>query len=149
MERSIIFLDEPTVGLDVNTVSFITKKIKDINKTVFLSSHNMNVIEKLCDRIAFINQGEILKIGTQEYIKNLMRKEINIDIEIPKNKDKLKSELEKHNFINKIVDKNNFLTISLTKRENFKDLFSILQNYEVTRFIERESSLEDLFLEII
>lgn len=148
-ERSIIFLDEPTVGLDVNTVSFITKKIKDINKTVFLSSHNMNVIEKLCDRIAFINQGEILKIGTQEYIKNLMRKEINIDIEIPKNKDKLKSELEKHNFINKIVDKNNFLTISLTKRENFKDLFSILQNYEVTRFKERESSLEDLFLEII
>jgi len=149
LERSIIFLDEPTVGLDVNTVSFITKRIKDINKTVFLSSHNMNVIEKLCDRIAFINQGEILKIGTQEYIKNLMRKEINIDIEIPKNKNKLKSELEKHNFINNIVDKNNFLTISLKKRENFKDLFSILQNYEVTRFIERESSLEDLFLEII
>ncbi|MFX0036486.1 MAG: ATP-binding cassette domain-containing protein [Candidatus Hermodarchaeota archaeon] len=149
LERNILFLDEPTVGLDVNSVSFIIDKIKKVNKTILLTSHDMNVVEKLCNRIAFINQGEILKIGTKEYIKNLIQQEIKIDIELLENKENLKSELEKHSFITNIESKNNLLTISIKKRENYKELFSILQNYNIIRFKEIELSLEDLFLEII
>lgn len=44
-----MFLDEPTLGLDVKSISFIVKKLKDINKTIFLTSHDMGVVEKLCE----------------------------------------------------------------------------------------------------
>jgi fluoroquinolone transport system ATP-binding protein len=68
----IIFLDEPTSGLDpVNA-----KKIKDIileqkqkGKTIFLTTHNMNVAEDICDRVAFIVNGEIKLIDSPRQLK--------------------------------------------------------------------------------
>ncbi|GAH97259.1 unnamed protein product, partial [marine sediment metagenome] len=64
LDRKILFLDEPTLGLDVKSIALIIKKLKKLKKTIFLTSHDMGVVEKLCDRIAFINNGKIVKIGT-------------------------------------------------------------------------------------
>lgn len=60
LDRKSLFLDEPTLGIDVNIISFITYKIKKSKKAIFLTSHDMTVVEKLCDRVAFINKGKIL-----------------------------------------------------------------------------------------
>ena len=71
LNPKILFLDEPTVGMDVKTISFIIEKLKKVKKTIILTSHDMSLVEKLCDRVAFINKGEILKIGTIEEISGL------------------------------------------------------------------------------
>ena len=60
----IIFLDEPTIGLDIVVKERVRNLIKDINEksnvTVFLTSHDVGDIEKLCDRVIIINEGEIV-----------------------------------------------------------------------------------------
>lgn len=68
----ILYLDEPTIGLDpiaVKNLHEIIKKLKSQGKTIVLTTHYMEEADKLCDRIAFINKGEIADIGTPGELK--------------------------------------------------------------------------------
>jgi ABC-2 type transport system ATP-binding protein len=149
LERDILFLDEPTLGLDVKTVNLFIDIIKNIESTIIFTSHDFSVVEKLCDRIAFINEGKILKIGTQEEIKNLAGSEIKVEISLAAKKQELLSELHSHNFIIDVSDqRKNGILVHLKERTYYKDLFSLLSNYEILKIREVETSLEDLFLKM-
>lgn len=68
----IIFLDEPLSGLDANAVILvkeILQQLKQIGKTIFYSSHIMDVVEKISDRIILIDKGEIIADGTIETLR--------------------------------------------------------------------------------
>ncbi len=68
----ILFLDEPTIGLDVRGRRMIWNLIKELNKkglTIFLTTHNIYEAFSLCNRIAIINKGKIVTIGTPEVLK--------------------------------------------------------------------------------
>lgn len=68
----IIFLDEPLSGLDANAVILVKEilsQLKKIGKTIFYSSHIMDVVEKISDRIIIINKGEIIADGDFETLK--------------------------------------------------------------------------------
>jgi ABC-2 type transport system ATP-binding protein len=149
LERQILFLDEPTLGLDVKSTNFIIEKLKSLNKTIFLTSHDMSVVEKLCDRVAFINIGEILKIGTTSEVKKLTQKQIKINIEIKDNKGQLKNQLDRQDFIANVSAYNQGLIVILKQREDYYDLLQILSNFKVLRVNEPEISLEELFLKLI
>ncbi len=149
LDRKILFLDEPTLGLDVKSKFYIVKKIKESKKTTFLTSHDMSLVEQLCDRIAFIDKGKILKIGTKEDISKLIQQEIKIVIEISEIKNQLKSELNKNNFIKEVIEINNGFIVRIKNRDYYKDLIQILRNYKILKIKEQELSLEDLFLNII
>jgi ABC-2 type transport system ATP-binding protein len=73
----VLFLDEPTVGLDPSASIRIREEILAIQRerrmTVLLTTHNMKEAETLCDRIAFLKEGEILTIGTAESLKKMVR----------------------------------------------------------------------------
>ena len=65
-EPSLIFLDEPTNGLDPNTMKELHDMIKHLNEqgtTIFLTTHNMEEAEKLCDHVALLNEGHIVLYG--------------------------------------------------------------------------------------
>ncbi|MBI4448089.1 ATP-binding cassette domain-containing protein [Candidatus Woesearchaeota archaeon] len=70
----ILFLDEPTIGLDPQTRNFLWEYIKKLNKnegmTVFLTTHYMEEADKIADKIAVIDRGRIIKIGTSAELKN-------------------------------------------------------------------------------
>jgi ABC-2 type transport system ATP-binding protein len=71
-EPQILFLDEPTAGLDVESARLIRDIIQQFNKdgtTIFLSTHNMEEANQLCDRIAIINHGRIAAIDNPENLK--------------------------------------------------------------------------------
>ena len=76
-DPSLLFLDEPTVGLDPSVSIRIRDEIRAIQKkrgmTVLLTTHNMKEAEYLCDRIAFLKEGEILTVGTAEALKRMVR----------------------------------------------------------------------------
>ncbi|NVM35981.1 MAG: ABC transporter ATP-binding protein [Candidatus Lokiarchaeota archaeon] len=146
LERDILLLDEPTLSLDVQSKSFIIDKLKDSNSTIFLTSHDMSVVERLCDRIAFINHGNILKIGDKDSIKKLAQTEIILKLKILEKKNELKSDLNQLNYILNISEEPEGLVLSLKDRSYYRDLFLILSNYEILRFNEIEQSLEDLFI---
>ena len=79
-EPEILFMDEPTTGIDVASVRQIRNMIKDLHRkgtTIFLTTHYIEEAERLCERVAFINKGKIIKIDT---VANLVEetKESNI-----------------------------------------------------------------------
>lgn len=72
-EPQILFLDEPTSGLDVESQRLIRDMIRELNKkgtTVFLTTHNMEEANQLCDNIAIINHGKIATIDSPEKLKS-------------------------------------------------------------------------------
>ena len=106
----------------------------------------MSVVEKLCDRIAFIDKGNILKIGTQNELKDLIQKEIKIKIDLHKDRKKLIEELNKTEFIKETYDVKEGVIILIKERVNYKDLFFILSKYQISKIKELDLTLENLFL---
>lgn len=71
-DPSILFLDEPTIGLDpIGAIDLrnIILKLKEEGKTILLTTHYMYEADELCDRIAIINNGELIDIGTSKQLK--------------------------------------------------------------------------------
>lgn len=72
-EPSVMLFDEPTIGLDVTASKIVQDFIlncKSQNKAIIFSSHAMQEVEKLCDRIVIINKGRIIEEGTVEQLKS-------------------------------------------------------------------------------
>jgi hypothetical protein len=72
-EPDLLILDEPMVGLDAKSsfrLKNIMRQLCDSGKSVFFSTHVMEVAEKVCDRIAIINKGKLIAVGSLEEIKN-------------------------------------------------------------------------------
>jgi ABC-2 type transport system ATP-binding protein len=91
-DPKLIFLDEPTLGLDVNASRLIRDFIKGWMKskegrTVLLTTHYMMEADELCDRVAIIDQGKILACDTPANLKRLVTKESTLKLEIRKVQD--------------------------------------------------------------
>jgi ABC-2 type transport system ATP-binding protein len=84
-DPEILFLDEPTVGLDPDISIRIREEILSIHKrrgmTILLTTHNMKEAEYLCGRIAFLKEGKILATGTAETLKRMVRMGDQLKIE--------------------------------------------------------------------
>ena len=81
-EPKVFFLDEPTVGLDPITVSFIKKKIRDINKkgsTIILTTHIMQDADELSDRVALIDHGNLMACDTPKNLKKKIGKNATLE----------------------------------------------------------------------
>lgn len=79
----IIFLDEPTAGLDVegrSSLHYQIHRLKEQGKTIILASHDMAEVETLCDRIAILNKGEIAFLGTVDELTAKIGRRYNIKI---------------------------------------------------------------------
>jgi ABC-2 type transport system ATP-binding protein len=85
----LVFLDEPTKGLDPPVARRLREKIRSLQKelgiTIVLTTHYMAEAEMLCDRIAFINRGKIVAEGTKEELKRMLKMRDKITIEIDAN----------------------------------------------------------------
>ena len=87
-KKDLIILDEPTIGLDPlvqQTVLELVQEVKDEGRTVFVSSHNLQEVQEVCDRIGIIQTGELIKTEKVETLINqqLKRLEINFRKEPP------------------------------------------------------------------
>lgn len=126
------FLDEPTTGLDP-AISVI---IKDIIKektsagtTAFLTTHNMYIADELCDRVAFIIDGEIVLIDTPKNLKMQYGKKF-VDIEYIKDGEVVKETL-------KIIEENDRHRIG-----------EIVNKYDVQTMHTKEATLEEIFIQV-
>jgi ABC-2 type transport system ATP-binding protein len=101
-EPSIIFLDEPTAGVDVELRKDMWKVVEDLRKTgvtIILTTHYIEEAEAIADRVGVINQGEIILVDqTKELLKKMGHKKLTVDLqeeidEIPSNLEKYKLEI--------------------------------------------------------
>ena len=82
-EPEILFLDEPTTGLDVQSARQIRNLIKELNKkgaTVFLTTHYIEEADQLCQRIAIINRGKIITVDAPEELKDTVKTDNIIEV---------------------------------------------------------------------
>ena len=82
-KSSILFLDEPTSGLDVQSVITIRNLVRKLNQeglTIFLTTHNMDEANQMCDRIAIIDRGKLVAIDTPEKLKKTIRRLQSLEI---------------------------------------------------------------------
>lgn len=90
-DPKLIFLDEPTSGLDPEAAANVRNIIRDLkseDRTIFINSHNLDEVQRICDRVAILNKGKIMRIGTaSELSKDLFgAQELKISVKniIPK-----------------------------------------------------------------
>lgn len=108
-DPSILFLDEPTAGLDVQSQRLIKRRIREMNengKTIFLTTHYIPVANELCDRVAIINYGRIAAVDTPEKLKGKIQGTQSVEVSF---QDELSAsileELENVEKVDKIGDK--------------------------------------------
>ena len=91
----ILFLDEPTAGLDVEGRLSLHKQIRQLKekgKTIVFASHDMAEVENLCDRIAILSDGRIAFIGSVEQLGETVGKHYSITIQTESNSEKYESD---------------------------------------------------------
>lgn len=120
----VLFLDEPTLGLDPQTRLHIWEYIRALNKeegvTILLTTHYMEEADKLCDRIAIIDHGEIVALDTPEALKNMLGGDvITLGLEKPEDIDRLCSSYKKNGCANIVSKKQNevFITVQNGERQ--------------------------------
>jgi len=82
-EPKVLFLDEPTAGLDVESQRLIRKLVKDMNSrgtTIFLTTHNIEEANMLCDRVCIINKGRIVATDKPEALKSVIEKTKSVEV---------------------------------------------------------------------
>lgn len=150
----ILFLDEPTTGIDVESARQIRELIlnlKNQGKTIFITTHYIEEAERICDRIAFIVNGKIVKIGTVTELMENAEHEHKIKLVLNDSIKEIREELE-NNFQNckvEIPDENSCLIIS-KERVALLPILQLLDSKGVSVYEAKEikPSLEDVFVKI-
>jgi ABC-2 type transport system ATP-binding protein len=152
-DSKVLYLDEPTSGLDVQSVRSIRELVRNLNDdglTVFLTTHNMEEANQMCDRIAIINRGRIAAVDTPEKLKVAMQRSQSIELSMEENNvslirfEGLPGVLD----IQKRGDKIRIRTSS--PGETLRALCGLVQNddLDLVSLNTLGSSLEDAFLEL-
>lgn len=153
-EPELLILDEPTSALDPEGRAEILKLIKQLKKegmTVFLSTHILNDVERICDEVSIINQGEIILSDNLEQLKNKFIQPV-YDVEFERNCDDLEGFLSSVDWIHKTKINENKASIYVRNmEESKKGLFRLLSNYDniCTSYSIRKSNLEDIFIRLV
>jgi ABC-2 type transport system ATP-binding protein len=150
----VLFLDEPTVGLDIQTRRKIWKYIKKIHEefemTIFLTTHYMEEADQLCDRVGIIDGGKIRVIDSPENMKNAMGNEvISIVLEQSEKNASFLSELKKIEFVNKITEDGSKLTLFASKgTEVIPKVFQISSKLDIkiSSISLTQPTLDDVFI---
>ncbi|MBN2014754.1 MAG: ATP-binding cassette domain-containing protein [Candidatus Altiarchaeota archaeon] len=159
----VLFLDEPTLGLDAQTRRHIWEYIQRLNKennvTIILTTHYMEEADYLCDRVAIVDHGRIVIMDTPDRLKDLLGGDV-ISLEVEGDIDSFMESLKKHDWI-KTLKKYDTETcqhlgigensICLTVEKGDKripELISEAQNmdYKIVSVNLHKPSLEDVFL---
>ena len=148
---TVLFLDEPTLGLDAQTRRAIWAYIKKMNEeegtTIFLTTHYMDEAETLCKRVGIIDRGKILVIDTIANLKNSVGKDV-ITLSCT-NISKLKETLEKEKWISKIKQYDTSLTLGVEKGdEKIPTIIEIAQKLgiKIKSISVRKPTLDDVFI---
>ncbi len=150
----LLLLDEPTLGLDVKTSRdlrrYILKLASKEGKTILLSSHDMNVVEDVCERVIIINNGEVMADDKVDNLKDLF----NIHIYKFTLKGRYKLDDIEENFDiseSKYINGKTRFKVALKSSDSFYRLIDELQKSEIRleKVQNLDSHLEEIFMNII
>ena len=139
-EPKILILDEPTSGLDPimqNVFYDLLKEEKAKGNTIFYSTHILNEVSKICDRVGIIRNGELIKVVK---IEDLFKESLTF---VTITSDQIKEILEDLK-VNTVSEDGN--TIKFGNNLSHDELIKRLSKYKIDRILIEEATLEDMFL---
>ena len=150
----LIFLDEPTVAVDPQSRNNILdgiKKLRDDGATIVYTTHYMEEVEMICDRIIILDKGKILAEGTTDELKSLAKLEEKITLEVKKISSKVVDEIKTFKTVDSVIENGNTLVITYKKgKDNLGELIDFLHSKKVTysKIFSERPTLNDVFLEL-
>lgn len=128
----MLFLDEPTNGLDPHNARILKEIIREFKEdggTVLLTTHLMNDVDELCDRVAFMANGKIAEIDTTKNLK-LKHGERKVDVEY-RDSDEIKTE-----------------SFDLNLLKSDEEFINIIKTKELITIHSKETTLDDIFIKV-
>lgn len=150
----IIFLDEPTVAVDPQSRNNILdgiKVLRDNGATIVYTTHYMEEVEILCDRVIILDKGKIIASGTTDELKKLANIEEKVSVEVMDLDPKYIKEIESRKHVEEVVYQNPILMITYRKgKNNLVELMEYLKEQKInySRIFSERPTLNDVFLEL-
>lgn len=151
-DPEVLFLDEPTLGLDVQTRRRMWDYIKKLNEehgvTLVLTTHYIEEADFLCHRVAFIDHGKIVALDSPKKLKNCLGGDI-VSLRVDGDKEALKTRIGKEKWVKGVSIHNGMVDLSLEEGEkHIPDIVKIAEKAKVTvtSVHFHKPSLEDVFL---
>ena len=162
-DPEVLFLDEPTLGLDVNIAKdlrkFIREKVvREQGKTVLLTTHYMYEAEELCDRVGFLSKGKLVAVGKPEELKRKAPSGFSIEILVTRLTDDILDGIKRLQLVQKVIttdyegeaegEKIDRLIINVDSDKVVPQVLSYMaaQRCRVVSVNLRGPTLEDLFM---
>jgi len=150
-EPKVLFLDEPTLGLDPQTRNHIWEYIQQLSAkkqtTIILTTHYMEEADRLCNRVAIIDLGKIIAIDKSENLKNMMGGDV-ITFETP-DAEKVRVIAEKMHWFKSAKEHDGFITLNVIDAEkNVAEIIAVTckEGIKVNSIKIHKPTLEDVFL---
>lgn len=150
----IIFLDEPTVAVDPQSRNHILDGIKTLRNqgaTIVYTTHYMEEVEMICDRIIILDKGHVIASGTSHELKQLARIEEKISIEIMNVESEVFNEIKAFSNVTEVVYQDHILMISYQKGDNnLAEIMNYMKerNMKYNKIFSERPTLNDVFLEL-
>jgi ABC-2 type transport system ATP-binding protein len=141
-DADLFILDEPTSGLDPlmeKVFQDCVMEIKKAGKTVFLSSHILSEVEKLCDKVSIIREGKIIETGSLDELRHLTRTNVYVETKMEV------TELNKINGVYNIEGNNKAFSFEVEPDEISK-VIKYISAFDITKFESAPPTLEELFM---
>lgn len=150
----LIFLDEPTVAVDPQSRNNILEGIERLREkgaTIIYTTHYMEEVEILCDRIIILDKGKILAEGTSDELKVLADIDEKITVEVENINEKTIEQIKKKKNVDDVLLNKNILIVTYKSgQNNLKELIDFLKENKVdyTRIYSERPTLNDVFLNL-
>lgn len=152
----LLIMDEPTVGIDPQSRNHILEFTKNLNEnygtTVIYTSHYMEEVEMLCNRLVILDEGKIIASGSQDEIKRMISNEENVEISLTKYTNEIGLKLKELKTVNGINYKEGMLTVVMntSEKNSLQDIIDILihNNAKIQNINIEVPNLETVFLNL-
>lgn len=156
-DPEILFLDEPTMGLDPvggREIRQVIRNLQSEKKTILLTTHYMFEADALCERVAVIDQGRIVALDTPEALKRVVRDLAVIEIEVFGVSDEILNQIRNLPFVDTVsaedLDQKQMLLVQSAKGpEAVPPLLASLDSVRVGKVTVREPTLEDAYVRLV
>jgi ABC-2 type transport system ATP-binding protein len=156
-DPDILFLDEPTIGLDpvgARGLREVVRNLQSEKKTILLTTHYMFEADALCQRIAVIDKGNIVAMDTPEELKKLVLDLSVIEVEVFGVSDDLLNSVRSQKFVDNVAlenrDQRQVLMVQTERgSEAIPDLMNLFDGIRVGKVTAREPTLEDAYVRLV
>lgn len=153
-DPQVLLLDEPASGLDPRArieIRTLLKRLRDMGKTIMVSSHILPELADICNKIGIIERGELIVNANVDEVMRQVRQHTIIDIAVVGDRDVAAKLLQSHEIVSRVEDGGDYLKVILADRDSdYSQLATVLitAGHKLTMFREEEINLETAFMEL-